>query len=205
MKKYISLILCLLLPFLLASCACDRDKDQAQRQVLFDLGESVSLGDVDDLSDLDLTGEEEEYPVDEDFRVGKFYGDVVIPFRVKGDVKFLDVRLNDTMTVEMILDTGASMTLLSLSEAQYLFNKGTITESDFLGTSQSTIADGSVVENALINLRELTIGDQITLYNVRVTVSESTRAPLLLGNEVLDRMHGYTIDNATNTITFHGL
>ena len=102
----------------------------------------------------------------------------------------------------MIFDTGCSGTLISIAEADYLFQKGLLTEKDFLGLSKSKIADGSIVENMVINLKEVIIADQIICHDVVATVSNNISAPLLLGNEVLNRSASFTIDNVNKTITF---
>lgn len=64
------------------------------------------------------------------------------------------------------------------------------------------IADGSIVENMVINLKEVIIADQIFCPNVEATVSKNIDAPLLLGNEILNRTESYTIDNINRTIIF---
>ena len=102
----------------------------------------------------------------------------------------------------MIFDTGCSGTLISIAEANYLYQKGLLTENDFLGISKSMIADGSIVDNMVINLKEVIIADQILCPNVEATVSKNIDAPLLLGNEILNRTESYTIDNINRTITF---
>lgn len=112
------------------------------------------------------------------------------------------MTVNRQFTVKMILDSGCSSTLISIAEAKYLYEKGCFTQDDILGTTQSQIADGSIVENMVINLRELVIGGQIVCTNVTATVSANTQAPLLLGNEVLNRVPSYSVDNENKLIKF---
>ena len=105
----------------------------------------------------------------------------------------------------MIFDTGCSQTLISLLEAQMLAKRGLLTERDYLGTSKSAIADGSIVEDMVFKLKtlELTDGERvIKCDNVVVQVSNNVAAPVLLGNEVLDRVASYTIDNDAKVIKF---
>src|SRR5574344_1897746 len=128
--------------------------------------------------------------------------EVEIPFTEQGGVKLIDVTVNRQLTVKMILDSGCSTTLISIAEARYLYEKGCIREDDFLGVTKSQIADGSIVENMVINLRELVIGNKIRCTNVTATVSENTQAPLLLGNEVLNRAPSYSVDNENKVIKF---
>jgi hypothetical protein len=110
--------------------------------------------------------------------------------------------VNGQFTVKMILDSGCSGTLISIAEAKYLYEKGCFTEDDILGTTKSQIADGSIVENMVINLRQLVIGGQIACTNVTATVSANAQAPLLLGNEVLNRAPAYSVDNENKLIIF---
>ena len=125
----------------------------------------------------------------------------IISYREDGGVKIIPVIVNG-MKLDMIFDTGCSGTLISIAEANYLYQKGTLTENDFLGISKSRIADGSVVENMVCNLKEVVIANRIICTNVTPTVSKNINAPLLLGNEVLNRSTSFTIDNINKTITF---
>lgn len=132
---------------------------------------------------------------------------VEVPYKEDCGVKFIHVKVNG-IGWDMILDTGCSGTLLSLSEARYMAEKGLLVQQDVLGTSQSQIADGSIVENTVVRLKHVSIiaSDDRTIdcYNVIATVSNNINAPLLLGNEVLDEVaYDYTIDNSRKVISFN--
>lgn len=127
--------------------------------------------------------------------------DVVVPFRSENGVKYVAVKVNG-VGFDMIFDTGCSGALISVAEADYLYKKGKIEQEDFLGTAQAQIADGSIVENMVVNLKEVIINDQILCPNVKATVSNNINAPLLLGNEILDRLATVTIDNEHQTLNF---
>lgn len=129
--------------------------------------------------------------------------EVIVPFVEEGGVKYVDVTVNGQITVKMILDSGCSGTLISIAEAQYLYEKGCFSQDDILGATQSQIADGSIVENMVIRLRELVIGGKISCPDVTATVSANAQAPLLLGNEVLNRMPSYSVDNQNKVIKFN--
>ena len=66
--------------------------------------------------------------------------------------------------------------------------------SDLLGRQDYMTADGSIRDGIILNLRRLDLGP-LTLPNVRATVVESQRAPLLLGQSVLGRLGKIEIDN----------
>lgn len=132
----------------------------------------------------------------------KTQSDVIsVPFKNVGGVKALDVTING-MKLEMIFDTGCSGALISISEARYLYEKGRITDDDFIGMTKSRIADGSIVEDMVINLREVIIADKILCEDVEATVSLNSNAPLLLGGEILNRVAAYSVDNENNVINF---
>lgn len=126
---------------------------------------------------------------------------VIVPYREEGGVKVVAVRLNG-IPMDMIFDTGASETLISLAEARYLAQKGRLSQDDIIGSTQTQVADGSIVENGVINLREVIVGDGVVVNNVQAFVSTNVNAPLLLGNGVLDRTASYTIDPQQHCITF---
>jgi len=126
---------------------------------------------------------------------------ITVPFREDRGVKYVKVSVNG-FGFEMILDTGCSGTLISVAEANYLYEKGYLKVEDYLGKSQSQIADGSIVENMVFNLKEVIIDGKIRCTDVTATVSANSKAPLLLGNEVLNRVASYTMDNEHKTINF---
>lgn len=127
--------------------------------------------------------------------------EIIVPFREKNGVKYVRVAVNG-VGFDMIFDTGCSSTLISIAEARYLYEKGKLTDEDVLGMANSQVADGSIVENMVVNLREVVIDDQITCPNVQAVVSANINAPLLLGNEVLNRLATITIDNDNQTLNF---
>lgn len=139
---------------------------------------------------------------DEDETLYAQSGDeTVVPYRNDNGVKYVQVKVNG-VGFEMIFDTGCSGALISIAEAKYLYEKGKLTEEDFLGTARSQIADGSIVENMVVNLKEVIIDDKVLCPNVEATVSGNINAPLLLGNEILDRVAAITIDNQNQTLKF---
>lgn len=127
--------------------------------------------------------------------------EIVVPFRNENGVKYVPVKVNG-VGFEMIFDTGCSGALISVAEANYLYQKGKLTEADFIGTTKAQIADGSIVNNMVVNLKEVIIDDKIFCDNVVATVSGNINAPLLLGNEILDRLATITIDNENETLNF---
>lgn len=126
-----------------------------------------------------------------------------IPFNEEYGVKTVSVKINGVICTDMIFDSGCSGSTISLKEANYLASIGKLTQEDYLGDTKATIADGSIIDKMVFNIKSLVIGDKIECKNVEVTVAENEEAPLLLGNEVLDRVAQYTVDNKNKEVVFH--
>ena len=129
---------------------------------------------------------------------------ISIPYEEFGGVKVIPVKLNG-ITMNMIYDTGCSGINLSLNELQTLCKNGKLDQNDILGSSYSRIADGSIVEDGTINIKKIEIGDEdgLVLENVQASVALNQRAPILLGNAVLDELASVEVDNVEKTINFY--
>ncbi len=129
---------------------------------------------------------------------------ISIPYEEFGGVKVIPVKLNG-ITMNMIYDTGCSGINLSLNELQTLCKNGKLDQNDILGSSYSMIADGSIVEDGTINIKKIEIGDEdgLVLENVQASVALNQRAPILLGNAVLDELASVEVDNVEKTINFY--
>ena len=191
----------ILLAVSLSSCGGESNKKVAVFEEYIDSSES---SDFDDYEDYDNNDYEYDTEDSNDLIDNQASPDVIsVPFKTTNGVKTVKVTINDAIGVDMIIDTGCSGVLISLAEAKYLAEKGTLTREDILGTGKSVIADGSIVTNSIVRLDKLTIGDGLTAHNVMATVSENIEAPLLLGNEVFDRVKSISIDNENKQILFH--
>lgn len=158
-----------------------------------------SEDDTEDVFDTDSVVDEDSTEVN----YSRDSDEVSVPFVENGGVKLIKVTINGQFTVDMILDSGCSTTLISIAEARYLYEKGCFSQEDFLGIEPSQIADGSIMVNMIVNLKQIVIGGKIACYNVRATVVDNAQAPLLLGNDVLNRAPSYTVDNVNNVVNFN--
>lgn len=189
-KAYSLLVYILLLGFIslsLISCQCSTESNGDRDKIWFDFGTS-SAEEIVGSSSYPLEGVNDQ---------------IEVPFERQAGVKFVSVKLNG-IPMEMILDTGCSSTLISVAEANYLYSKGLISDEDIIGETYSQIADGSLRVGLEINLRELEIGGEeaLTFKNVRAVIDKNVNAPLLLGNEVFDRVGSVTVDNDRDVVIF---
>ena len=97
------------------------------------------------------------------------------------------------LKMKFIFDTGAANLSISSTYAEMMLENGHLNDSDFKGTSQATLADGSVIDNLVVNLRKVEIGG-LTIENVTAIVVPTQNAPLLLGQSVIQRLGKVSID-----------
>lgn len=128
---------------------------------------------------------------------------VNIPYKEYGNLLTINVAINDAWQGEMIFDTGASSTCITLAEAQYLFEKGYLSKDDIKDLQQFTTADGNISAGLVINLRKVVIGNTLLAEDVEALVVENQQAPLLLGQSVFKRLPKYTINQQDRVIEFH--
>lgn len=140
---------------------------------------------------------EKGYPIDEMQDIDKTlerYGDGAlfqqIPLRREGNSLFLNVRLNDQLTEEFILDTGCSTMLLTRDVVERLG----VRSDAYLGVSTTQIADGSLIEVQNVYLDSVEVnGVRAGRVLAQFALSENGPVPLLLGMSYLERFR-FSID-----------
>ena len=121
-----------------------------------------------------------------------------VPLESENGVLYLKVKVND-VPMRFIFDTGASVISMSLTEAQFLYKQGTLTDDDFVDVIKFKDANGDVTSSVLVILRKLEIGE-VVLHNVEASIIANQTAPLLLGQSALSLFKKVTIDNQNNQL-----
>ncbi len=98
------------------------------------------------------------------------------------------------LPLHFVFDTGASSVSLSQVEASFMVKNGYLSKKDVIGNQYFLDAAGNVNVGTEINLRKVDFGG-LTLSNVRASVVSNQKAPLLLGQSVLNRLGKIEIDN----------
>lgn len=119
--------------------------------------------------------------------VKKYGGTYEIPCTVNG------------LPLKMIFDTGASDVTVSSVEASFMLKNGYLDENDIKGTSHYMTASGDIHEGTILKLKEVRLGDAV-LKNIEASVVHNQKAPLLLGQSVLERFGTITIDNVNSKL-----
>lgn len=119
-----------------------------------------------------------------------------------GNTITIPVNING-MSLEMIYDTGASVTLITLAEARYLFSKGLLNEEDIIDYQQYQVANGQILTGLRINLKSVSLHKNLNLSDVEAVVVENLQAPLLLGQSVLKEFKKISIDRENGVVKFY--
>jgi clan AA aspartic protease (TIGR02281 family) len=121
-----------------------------------------------------------------------------VALRQEGGVFVVPVTINNTLSLNFIVDSGASDVSIPVDVVLTLMRTGSITQADFLNKETYTLADGSTVPSQVLRIRSLKVGDKV-LENVRASVA-SVKSPLLLGQSFLSRFKSWRIDNARHAL-----
>lgn len=121
-----------------------------------------------------------------------------IPFSHEGGITKVRCKIND-LPLHFVFDTGASEVSISTVEATFMLKNNYLSEKDITGKQYYMTADGNISEGTTILLRKVTFGN-LELENVKASVSKSQKAPLLLGQTVLQRLGKIEIDNERNVL-----
>ena len=123
---------------------------------------------------------------------------VEVPFVKSGGVTKVKCEING-LPLSFIFDTGASIVSISSLEATFMYKNDYLTAKDIVGKSTFVDANGDISVGTIINLNKVTFGG-LELENVRASVVSNDKAPLLLGQSVLNRLGKVEIDNEKSVL-----
>ena len=118
---------------------------------------------------------------------------VEVPFSAANGVTTVKCSING-LPLTFVFDTGASDVSISQTEASFMYKNGYLSKKDIVGNSAYITADGSISIGTNIILQKIDFGG-LELKAVRASVVGNQRAPLLLGQSVLQRLGKIEIDN----------
>jgi len=108
------------------------------------------------------------------------------------------VHINGTVTLDFVVDSGASYVSIPADVFSTLNRAGTVEENDYVGKQTFVLADGTKSESMIFTIRSLKVGD-IIIKNVKASVA-SARGSLLLGQSFLERFKSWSIDNTKHEL-----
>lgn len=110
----------------------------------------------------------------------------------------IPVQINGAITLNFIIDSGASDVQIPFDVFSTLVRANAIASSDILGAQDYVLADGSKQKSPKFLIRELKIGKYV-LRNVPGSVG-SPSGSLLLGQSFLSHFDSWTLDNKRHVL-----
>lgn len=123
---------------------------------------------------------------------------VEVPFTKDSGICKVKCTING-LPLSFYFDTGAADVTISSVEAQFMLKNDYLSSSDVKGSAYYGTADGSITAGTVIVLRKVDFGG-LELTNVRASVVDNQKAPLLLGQSVLGRLGKVEIDNLKHVL-----
>ncbi len=105
-------------------------------------------------------------------------GTITVPLSRMGGVLMVPVVLNEAVSAQFVVDSGASDLSVPESVVAMLQKAGKLSERDFTGSQKNVLADGSTIMSRTFILRQLRVGGK-TLTNIRASVAPGKAPPLL--------------------------
>ena len=105
---------------------------------------------------------------------------------------YVPVRINDTITLPFLLDTGASDLVMPADVALTLMRAGALKRGDFIGQTPYRMANGSEEVGDVVVLRDVRVGEHV-VRNVSASITPAQGEPLL-GQSFLSKFGTLTVD-----------
>jgi predicted aspartyl protease len=125
-------------------------------------------------------------------------GATLIPVKAQGGTYVVPVLINKAITLNFVIDSGASDVSIPADVVLTLVRSGTLQRSDFIGTKTYRLADGSTVPSTTFRIRSLTMNN-VVIENVTGSIAP-VAGELLLGQSFLTRFKAWSIDNAKQAL-----
>lgn len=104
----------------------------------------------------------------------------------QGGVYIVPCKVNG-LPLNFIFDTGASDVSISLTEAIFMLKNGYLQKEDIGESVYFGIANGDVAKGTKLTIKEIEIGG-LKLNNISASIVHESKAPLLLGQSVIEKL-----------------
>ena len=121
-----------------------------------------------------------------------------VPIQRMGNNYLVPGLVNNAMTLNFIVDSGAADVTVPADVVATLKSTGALSDRDFSGRQIRGLADGSKMTSEIFRIRSLAVGDWL-VQDVAASVTPAG-APPLLGQAFFSRLKSWSIDNVTQTL-----
>ena len=126
-----------------------------------------------------------------------------IDLKQEGGTFVIPVLINDKITLDFMIDSGAADVSIPADVFSTLTRTGTVSPRDLLDKQEYVLADGSKQQSQRFRIRSLRIG-AFELRNVIASVAPRAGS-LLLGQSFLSRLQSWSIDNQRQALLINRL
>jgi clan AA aspartic protease (TIGR02281 family) len=123
---------------------------------------------------------------------------ISIPMKREGGVYVVPVLINNAITLDFVVDSGASDVTIPSDVVSTLVRAGTLSSADFIGKNIYRLADGSTMPSPVFRIRSLKVGNTV-VENIAGSVAP-VEGSLLLGQSFLSRFKSWSIDNSAHAL-----
>lgn len=138
---------------------------------------------------------------EQEWRDGQLLGYITrreFALKRKAGVFETPVVLNETLTLDFMVDSGAADVSLPADVVSTLLRTNTLVSSDFTGQTTYTLADGSSLPAQTFTIRSLKLGS-LEVRNVSASLGTVNSIPIL-GQSFLGRLGRWSIDNGGSVL-----
>ncbi len=125
-----------------------------------------------------------------------------IAMRLDGGVYVVPVSVNGVLTLDCVVDSGASDVNIPAEMFRKLVRAGSVKPSDYAGMSDYTLADGSTEHGRTFRIHSLKVGN-VVVPDVIASVG-GNGSTALLGQSFLRRFRSWSQDNTHHTLALVG-
>jgi clan AA aspartic protease (TIGR02281 family) len=125
-----------------------------------------------------------------------------VPMKKDGGVYVVPVAVNGDVTLDCIVDSGASDVNIPADVFEALVRDGAVRQSDLLGTRLYTLADGSSERGRVVRIKSLKVGN-VVVHDVVASIGGDDSNGLL-GQSFLGRFRSWSLDNGRHALVLVG-
>ena len=123
---------------------------------------------------------------------------IAIPMKREGGTYVVPVLINNAITLDFVVDSGAADVSIPADVVLTLIRTGTLGNTAFIGERTYRLADGSTTTSNTFRLQSLRVGGKI-VEGVIGSIAP-VQGGLLLGQSFLSRFKSWSIDNGTHSL-----
>jgi clan AA aspartic protease (TIGR02281 family) len=122
-----------------------------------------------------------------------------VSMKADGGVMTVPAVLNEAVTLDFVVDSGASTVCITPDILLVLIKSGSVLPEHLGQEKEFTLADGSSATAQTVTLKSVRVGS-VLIENVEAAVSPNLDGSLLLGQSYLGKLKTWSVDNSAGVL-----